>query len=240
MTSDNLGHVAIVTGASGAIGGALCIALGTRDVVVCAVGRDHSRLEQRFKGAAGDIRCFETDLSNGDEVADLVARVDSDVGSVDLLIHCAGVIELGETAYASIEGFDRQYQINLRAPYLLTQLVLPGLIERKGNVVFINSSAGLVARRNVGQYAATKHGLKAVADSLREEVNPAGVKVLSVFPGRTAGPMQANLHEKERRDYVPEALVQPEDIAAVVLDALALPRTAEVTDIHVRPMRPPS
>ena len=103
--------------------------------------------------------------------------------------------------------------------------------------MFINSTVGLTARANVGAYAATKHALKALADALRDEINPAGVRVLSVYPGRTAGERQALIFELEGRDYAPETLMQPEDVAAAVVAALTLPRTAELTDLRVRPMR---
>ncbi len=75
-----------------------------------------------------------------------------------------------------------------------------------------------------------------MADSLREEVNAEGVRVLSVYLGRTASPMQAAVHEMEDKTYQPERLMQPEDVAEVVINALSLPRSAEVTDIHIRPM----
>src|SRR5690242_6858519 len=101
----------------------------------------------------------------------------------------------------------------------------------------MNSSAGLSARAGVGQYAATKHALRAIADTLREEVNTDGIRVLSVFPGRTASPMQATVHANEGRVYHPDHLIQPEDIAKVVIDALSLPRTAEIMDIRIRPLR---
>ena len=104
-------------------------------------------------------------------------------------------------------------------------------------MVFINSSAGLAARGHVGQYAATKHALKAVADSLREEVNSDGVRVTSVFVGRTATPMQEEVHRLEGRPYRPEWLLQPSDIAEIIVSALSLPRIAEVTDISIRPHR---
>ena len=84
-------------------------------------------------------------------------------------------------------------------------------------------------------YAATKHALKGLADGLRQEVNAFGVRVISVFPGRTATPLQASLFELEGRQYVPKRLLQPEDVAAMVVQALALPPTAEVTDILIRP-----
>jgi NADP-dependent 3-hydroxy acid dehydrogenase YdfG len=138
---------------------------------------------------------------------------------------------------ASLEDFDWQYRVNVRAPYALTQALLSAIALRQGQIAFINSTVGLNARGGVGQYAATKHALKAIADSLREEVNADGVRVLSIYPGRTASPMQASVQEIEGREYHPERLLQPEDVAAVVLNALSLPRTAEVTDINIRPLR---
>ena len=92
----------------------------------------------------------------------------------------------------------------------------------------------------MGQYAATQHALRAIADSLRAEVNPQGVRVLSVFPGRTATPMQARLCELEGKAYSPERLIQPEDIASTVIHALTLPRTAEITEISIRPFVKPA
>ena len=156
-----------------------------------------------------------------------------------MLVHGAGTIALGDLGSAPIEDLDRQYAANVRAPYLLTRALLPSLRATQGEVVFINSSAGLTARAGIAQYAATKHALKAIADSLREEVNPEGVRVLSVYPGRTATPLQARVHAEEGKAYLPERLVQPDDVASVVLNALTLPRSAEVTDVVVRPRLKP-
>ena len=101
----------------------------------------------------------------------------------------------------------------------------------------MNSTVGLQARAGVGAYAASKHALRAVADALREEVNPDGVRVLSVYPGRTATPQQAAIHAEEGTPYRPERLLQPADVAAAVVHALTMDRTAEITDLRVRPMQ---
>ena len=87
-------------------------------------------------------------------------------------------------------------------------------------------------------YAASKTALKAVTDSLRSEVNADGIRVLSVYPGRTASAMQEALYKQEGRIYEPEKMLQPEDVAETVVSALSLKRTAEITDILIRPCRP--
>ncbi len=135
-------------------------------------------------------------------------------------------------------NLDLQYATNVRAPYVLTKRLLPLLTASRGQIVFVNSSAGLNAKRpDAGQYAATKHALRAIADSLREEVNPEGVRVLSVYLGRTATPLQEALFREQGKDYHAEMLLQPEDVASVVVQTLMLPPTAEVTEISIRPMR---
>jgi len=163
-------------------------------------------------------------------------RLHDEVGRVDILVHSAGVISLGQVETTSVKDFDWQYSVNVRAPYILTQALLSMIRACQGQIVFINSTAGRIAAAGVSQYAATKHAFKALADSLRGEVNGDGIRVLSVFVGRTATPMQAAVHEMEGRPYHPERLLQPEDVAAVVINALSLPRSAEVTDISIRPL----
>ena len=120
-------------------------------------------------------------------------------------------------------------------PFRLTQLLLPALTSSRGLVVFINSTAGRTPLAEVGQYAATKYALRALADTLREECNAAGVRVCSVFLGSTATSMQAAVRAKQKRPYHPERLIQPDDVAQMVSGILALPQTAEVTDIIMRP-----
>jgi NAD(P)-dependent dehydrogenase (short-subunit alcohol dehydrogenase family) len=140
----------------------------------------------------------------------------------------------------SVEDFDLQYKTNVRGPYLLTQRLLPLLKLRQGQVVFINSrTVFLNARADLGQYAATKHALKAVADSFREEVKADRIRVLSVYPGRTSSPMQETVFKTEGKVYQPELLMQPTDVAATIVNALCLPRTADVTDITLKPLVEP-
>ena len=112
----------------------------------------------------------------------------------------------------------RQYQTNVRAPFVLTQALLPMLKARRGQVVFVNSSSGIVAKPMSSQYDSTKHALKAIADSLRGEVNAHGVRVLSVYLGRTASEMQERIHRIEEKPYRPELLLQPEDVASVITE----------------------
>jgi NADP-dependent 3-hydroxy acid dehydrogenase YdfG len=230
---------AIVTGASSGIGRAIAIAIAQARGSVCLVGRNAQRLEATAEVArqtACSVSIFQADLIVETAIADLTRHVEHSFNSLDTLIHCASVYSVGPLEEMSIAEFDHLYQTNVRAPYALTQALLPALKSTAGQIVFINSSQGLQARANTGAYAATKHALRAVADSLRQEVNSDGIRVLSIYSGRTASRTVQSVFEMEGRPYQPELLLQPEDIAQVVVHTLQLPRTAEITNIEIRPL----
>lgn len=230
--------VAVVTGAGGGIGAALARALLGEGATVFAVGRRRERLEAAISGVHNNrARVFPADLTLAKDIESIRNAIEQEFGRLDVLLHSAGVIARASVEESSVGDFDDQYAANLRAPYVLTQTMLSLLKSSHGQIVFINSSAGLAARVNTGQYCATQHALRALTDSLRAEVNGHGIRVLSVYPGRTATSRQAALYAKSGAEYRPELLLQPEDIASVVLNAITLPRTAEVTDISIRPMQ---
>jgi NAD(P)-dependent dehydrogenase (short-subunit alcohol dehydrogenase family) len=161
-------------------------------------------------------------------------------GALDVLVHAAGTIDFGAVAVAPVDQLDRMVSINLRAPYVLTQALLPLLRHSRGHIVFINSSAGLRPSGGVAAYGATKHALRGLADALRDEVNPFGIRVTSVYPGRTRTPLQASVYRWEGRDDPPAGLLEPADIASMVVALVSLPQGAEVTDLHIRPASPPA
>jgi NADP-dependent 3-hydroxy acid dehydrogenase YdfG len=238
------GKVAVVTGATSGVGNAIALALAKEGADVALLGRRPgllrvaSRKCREFGYNALAIG-YKVDLLDSAAIRNLKKRVMRDFGGVDILVHSAGTIIQSNVATASLSDFDRQYQCNVRAPFALTQLLLSSLIKRQGQIVFINSTAGLVAAKGISQYSATKHALKAVADSLREELNPYAVRVLNVYLGRTATPMQAKVHAWEGKKFQPEQLIQPGQVAELVVGALLMGRDAEITDLRVRPMRKP-
>jgi NADP-dependent 3-hydroxy acid dehydrogenase YdfG len=233
------GHVAVVAGATSDIGRSICLGLASAGARLCLLGRDTDALEGLAKSVQSltDVAgVYRVDLTVDSAIAELSERLGREVGRVDVLVHSAGSFEMGPHSKAAIGDLDRQYRTNVRGPYLLTQALLPLLRARHGQVVFINSTVGLEARAGVGQYASTQHALRAIADALRAEVNSDGVRVLTVYLGRTATARQKRIFQLEGRRYAPELLMQPEDVAQIVMAAVGLPRTAEVTEIRMRPL----
>jgi NAD(P)-dependent dehydrogenase (short-subunit alcohol dehydrogenase family) len=226
--------VALVAGASGDIGRAIAFGLLGAGAEVFMLGRSMARLVEPPPPEISRKRCrfVVADLTDNDAVQGVAARI-SARGRLDALVLSSGIY--GRSREPAV--FTRQIAANLVGPYALLQRLLPLLIEAKGQVVFINSTQALRATAEVGQYAATKHALKAVADSVRDEVNANGVRVTSIFLGRTATELQREICAMEGRPYPPERLIQLADIAELVLFLLQLPRTSEVTDIVLRQMQ---
>ncbi len=234
------GRVAVVTGAGSGIGTAIARALAEGGAVVYLVGRRQSLLDAlhaQLTDAGHQAVSRPCDLDRDEDIDSLRDQIGNKHGHLDFLVHSAGTILLGGIESAPIGDFDKQYRTNVRAPYLLTQALLPFVKRAQGEIVFINSSAGLHTKEQVGAYAATKHALRAVADTLRLESNAQGVRVLSVYPGNTATAMQNTVQNYTGRRIADAYLLQPDDVASTVIHALLLPRTAEITDVQIRPFR---
>jgi short-subunit dehydrogenase len=154
---------------------------------------------------------------------------------LDSVVHAAGVVELGPVAELSVDDWASQLRVNLVAPAALTRVALPALRQARGTVVFVNSSAGLSAHPGWSAYAASKHGLRALADSLRGEEAGNGVRVSTVYPGRTATPMQEKVHQQEGKDYDAADWIRPETVADAILHVLDLPRDASIPELVVKP-----
>lgn len=224
----------LITGAGSGIGTVVAERLCARGDELWLLARDAGRAKQlaeRYPGAktlVGDLTEPER-LSWALSHQQVPERLDS-------LLHVAGVVELGEVSELTPKAWNQQLAANLVAPAELTRLLLPQLRLAKGHVVFVNSGAGLRANAQWGAYAASKHGLKALADALRWEESGNGVRVTTVYPGRTATPMQVKVHQQEGKEYDPERWMTPESVATTLLTALDLPRDAEITDLSVRPV----
>jgi len=230
--------VAVVTGAGSGIGRAIVLELAKSGVACCLVGRTLSKLQDvALMTECAGVKSIPmvADLGDLGAVAALAQRICSSRQRINCLIHSAAGMNVSRVGDSTVEEFSRLMTVNVLAAFALTKQLLPELCANRGQIVFVNSSVVSHPAPGTVTYAATKHALKGLADGLRQEVNAFGVRVISVFPGRTATPLQASLFELEGRQYVPNSLLQPEDVAAMVVQALALPPTAEVTDVLIRP-----
>lgn len=222
-----------VTGAGSGIGAALAAKLIDRgdDLMLLARSEDRARaLRGRFPTAT----TFVADLAKPEQLAEAI-NAQRPPEQIDSLIHVAGVVDLGRVDTLPVSSWSWQLNVNLVGPAELTRLLLAAIRATHGQVVFVNSGAGLRTSPDWTAYAASKHGLKALADGLRAEEAGHGVRVSSIFPGRTATPMQRHVHEQEGRDYEPSMYIDPESVVTGILTMLDLPRDAQITDLMIRP-----
>lgn len=226
---------AIVTGAGGGIGRAVAVALSGLGAEICLVGRRAQALRETANELQTPALVVPTDLTRAADVDELAGAVREQWDGLDALVHCAGAYTRGPISTASVDELDRVYTANVQAPYRLTKVMLPMLERQRGDIVFVNSTQALNAAGSVGQYAATRQALKAIADSLRAEVNEFGVRVLTLYLGRTATDRQEEIFAAEGREYRPELLLQPVDVARTIASCLSLGPTAEITDLTIRP-----
>jgi short-subunit dehydrogenase len=174
------GARALVTGATGGIGGAIVGALQERGARVLVSGRRRDALDELAAGLAQPAEVLVADLAERGAAGELAEAA----GAVDVLVANAALPASGRVEDFEPDEIDRALDVNLRAPMQLTRALLPGMLERgRGHVVFVSSLSGKAASPRSGIYSATKFGLRGFASGLREDVEPKGIGVTVVFPG---------------------------------------------------------
>ncbi len=188
-------------------------------------------MSQRFPEA----RILVGDLANPAqlELALLSANLP---GMLHGLLHIAGVIGFSRVVELSARQLSEQVNVNLVAPMILTRALLPAIRAAKGLVLIANSTATLSAGTGRSAYVASKSGVRGFADVLRLEESSQGVRVTTVFPGRTDTPMQQKVHEHENKVYDAARLMRPDTVAQSILHVVDLPPDTTINDLTIRPM----
>jgi NADP-dependent 3-hydroxy acid dehydrogenase YdfG len=224
--------VALITGASRGIGAAVARVLApTHDLLLG--GRDEQALAE-LAGELESARAWPVELTD----SEALAAATEGVTRLDVLVHSAGVAELGPLAETTADVWRRTLDLNVVAVAELTRLVLPLLRAARGHVVLINSGAGLRASPDWGVYAASKFALRAYGDVLRAEEED--LRVTSVHPGRVDTDMQRGVREQESGDYQPHLYLHADSVARAVATAVNASEDAHVTEVVVRPRPRPA
>jgi NAD(P)-dependent dehydrogenase (short-subunit alcohol dehydrogenase family) len=240
MSSSLENMTALVIGASSGIGRATALALAKHKARVALVARRQSILDDLVTKCGPLASAYVCDITDDGKIKEFAAKVQADFAQIDILVHASGIIKLGKTEDASVADFDAQFAANVRGPYLLTQLLLPSLRSASGQIVLVNSSITRASNTDGrGAFAATQHALRSIADTLRDEVNGAGVRVTTVYPGSTATQRQVELFALAGKRYDPNRMLRPEDVAEALIFTLTIDRTLEITDLYLRPMLKP-
>ena len=241
-------RVAVVTGASSGIGAAVAGALsaGGASVALAARREDallevQSGLESR-KGKESIVA--PTDVTDREQVRSLVARADEELGSVEILVNCAGVMYYTLMKNRREEEWERTVEVNCKGALNCVGAVLPGMLERgRGHIVTISSDAGRKVFPGLAVYSASKFFVEALSQGLRLETAGTGVKVTTIQPGNVATDLISMSGDEEALEEYGQpggaSVLDPEDVAASVLHALAQPEHVAVNEILIEPRDEP-
>jgi len=246
MTERLDGTVALVTGASSGIGESTAVALAEAGASVAVAARRRDRLEALAERIGGDVLVVEADVTDEAQAREMVARTVAHFGRLDTLVNNAGVMLLGPIVDAPVEEWRRMVELNLLGLLYATHAALPHLLSAAGSeprqvadVVNVSSVAGRFARAGSGVYNATKFGVGAFSESLRQEVTRRHVRVSLVEPGAVATELishnRPEVVEGLLATWGPVEVLQPEDIAETIAFTVTRPRRATVNEVLVRP-----
>jgi NAD(P)-dependent dehydrogenase (short-subunit alcohol dehydrogenase family) len=178
----------------------------------------------------------ELDLADLAGYRAALAPLLAELATLDGLVHCAGVVRPGPLATAEPADFTDQFTVNVLAAAELVRCWLPALRAGSATVVLVNSGSGLNARPPLSTYGVSKFALRGYAEALRQE--EPGLRVCSIYPGRTATDMQRTVRTAEAGEYDQASYLRPDTVAAVIATVLSLPRDATITDLTLRPTSP--
>ncbi|HXD64761.1 MAG TPA: SDR family NAD(P)-dependent oxidoreductase [Solirubrobacteraceae bacterium] len=242
------GTVALVTGASSGIGEATALALAEQGAAVAMAARRKDRIDAlaaRITDGGGTAVAIEADVSSQEQAQALVDKAVADLGRLDTLINNAGVMLLGPAVGAPLEEWERMISVNVHGLLYCAHAALPHLLKAAGDsprqvadMVNISSVAGRVARSGSGVYNATKWGVGAFSESLRQEVTRRHVRVSLVEPGAVATELVSHNRPEIREAMAAgddfEKMV-PEDIADAIAFVVTRPWRVAINEVLIRP-----
>lgn len=197
MNQEFQNKVFIVTGASSGIGKATAMMANERGAKVTLVARREAIVREYAKGLRQEsVEIVAADITNEDDRQRIVKRTIGQFGGIDVLVNAAGIIGNGTLENTALTAWDTMLDVNLRSLFRLTQIALPSIIERKGNIVNVSSVTGVRAFPNVLAYCVSKAGVDQLTHCAALELGPKGVRINAVDPGV----VQTNLHRASGMD----------------------------------------
>jgi len=234
------GKVALVTGASSGIGRATALALSRAGARVAVGARRGDRLKSPAREAPGEMLVLDLDVTDRGSVEEAVAATVDGFGSLDILVNNAGLMLSGPILGADTTEWTRMVNTNLLGSMYAVHAALPHLLDSRGAVVQISSTSGRTSSAASAVYSATKFGVNAFAEALRQEVTEQGVRVVVLEPGFVSTELADHITVPAIRDMARTMAasmraLRPEDIASAVLYAVTQPDHVAVNEILIRP-----
>lgn len=224
--------VAVVTGAGSGIGEAIATLLHEEGVKVILAGRNKDKLQNVANQLAQDsVKVVPTDVTNKEEVDELIKIAQQTFGGLDIVINSAGQMLSSKITDYQVDEWDSMIDVNIKGTLYTGQAALPTMLEQSsGHLINIASISGFEVTKSSTIYSATKAAVHTITQGLEKELAKTGVKVTSISPGMVDTAITAAYNPSDRKK------LNPQDIAEAVLYALTQPSHVNVNEITVRPV----
>ncbi len=238
MSQSLTGKVAIITGASSGIGAATARLLSQQGCKLTLAARSYEKLAALAAELPVECLALRADMTQPADISQLVERTVERFGAVDIMFANAGVWMRGQFAAGDLDDFSALLKINIDAVLRCAQAVIPGMKARgSGDIIVTSSISGHHDLHGEPVYSASKNAVQTIVHTLRRQLAPAGIRVMSLAPGPVANPMQG-LHDPEDirrvteddRDYL-----SSDDCAEAILFMLSRPPHVTIRDLVMLP-----
>ncbi|MDG5241016.1 SDR family oxidoreductase [Staphylococcus aureus] len=224
--------IAVVTGAGSGIGEAIATLLHEEGAKVVLAGRNKEKLQNVANQLSQDsVKVVPTDVTNKEEVDELIKIAQQTFGGLDIVINSAGQMLSSKITDYQVDEWDSMIDVNIKGTLYTAQAALPTMLEQSsGHLINIASISGFEVTKSSTIYSATKAAVHTITQGLEKELAKTGVKVTSISPGMVDTAITAAYNPSDRKK------LDPQDIAEAVLYALTQPSHVNVNEITVRPV----
>lgn len=219
---DPKGKVVAVTGATSGIGKACAAAFAKAGAHVALIGRDRTKLDSALQEIGGGAQGFQMDFRGLAQIPKTIDEIRMKMGSIDVLVNNAAYAVAGLVEDCPVEKYKENFEVNFFAPLALIQAVIPGMKAKKaGQIINVSSGVGKRSLPGFSAYSSTKFALNGLTESLRLELRPFGIDVISIAPGRVSSNFHKGIEFYGRwKVQIPEMNMRtPEKIASLILSA---------------------
>lgn len=240
------GRVALITGASAGIGEAGALALAAEGATVAVAARRRDRLEalvKRIEAAGGKALVQAGDVAVAEDATRMVADTIRQCGRLDILVNNAGINQAGGIENCNFDEYKQMLDVNLMSAVYTCQAAIPTMRKQgSGDIINISSTAARRTGPVFNGYCASKFGLWAMTEGMRQEIAKYGIRVCNIEPGYTSTEISESVSDPQLKEFMrnhinQEGAMKPQDVADAIIFVVSLPPRANIPEMQIRPTK---